>query len=311
MRTISVRFKSEGRNPKAERIPKPDAQNPADATDASPSGMNQIRPSAFGLFSDFGFRISDFALGIALAGLLIASPARAAGASRTYENKLTPLKRPKPLLADHPEWVEPIRETNRWEAPAIVNDPNADLHVRAWRWSYNARGIIEMPNHLRARQTAIILVHPWGIDDGQGWNSPEPAGVADFCTPGKNHLAAKHTRGVIDPFLKSLRGKVAVLLYSLPGSCDPIRLKLYRSFTHNPGPEERKQGAQELDAKLRDFKYRGEPLPATLSLTDDKPVVEYFKQFPGLDANARYNNAGFWDLPIPVTRDITVFPDDV
>src|SRR3989442_14835673 len=116
---------------------------------------------------------------------------------RTYENKLTPIKHPKPLLADHPEWVEPIRESNRWEAPAIVNDADADLHVRAWRWSYNARGIIEVPNHLRANQTALIMVHPWGIDDGQGWNTPEPAGVADFCTPAKNHIAARHTQTVI------------------------------------------------------------------------------------------------------------------
>ena len=46
---------------------------------------------------------------------------------RAYENKLTPIKHPKPLLADHPEWVEPVRETNRWETPAIVNDPDADL----------------------------------------------------------------------------------------------------------------------------------------------------------------------------------------
>jgi len=235
----------------------------------------------------------------------------AAESPRIYENRLTPIKRPKPLLADHPEWVEPIRETNRWEAPAIVNDPNADLHVRAWRWSYNARGIIEMPNHLRARATAIIMVHPWGIDDGQGWNTPEPAGVADFCTPAKNHLAAKHTRDVIDPFHKSLRGKVAAVLYSLPGSCDPIRRKLYRSFTHNPDPKERKQGAAELEAKLRGFEYRGEALPASLKLSEDRPVADYFKAFPGLDAGAHFNNAGFWDLPIPVTRDIEMYPDDV
>jgi nicotinamidase-related amidase len=230
---------------------------------------------------------------------------------RIYENKLTPVKHPKPLLADHPEWVEPIRETRRREAPPIINDAGADLHVRAWRWSYNARGIIETPNHVRASETAIIMVHPWGIDDGQGWNTPEPAGVADFCTPEKNHIAARHTREVIDPFLKSLRGKVATVLYSLPGSCDPIRRKLYRSFTHQPDEAERKQGALELDAKLRGFNYRGEPLPATLKLSEEKPVVDYFKQFPGLDAGARYNNAGFWELPIPVTRDITVFPDDV
>ncbi len=235
----------------------------------------------------------------------------AADAPRAYKNTLTPLLRPQPLLADHPEWVEPIRETNRWEAPAIVNDPGADLHVRAWRWSYNARGIIEMPNHLRAGQTAIIMVHPWGIDDGQGWDTPEPAGVADFCTPEKNHLAAKHTRGVIDPFHKSLRGKVGAILYSLPGECDPIRRKLYRSFTHNPDRNERQQGARELDVTLRGFKYQGEPLVTELTLSSDKPVVDYFKQFPGLDASDRYNNANFWKLPIPVTRDIQVHPEDV
>src|SRR6266704_5188648 len=104
MNATPVQFKSENRNPKAERNPKPEARNRAYATEVSPSGMNQIRISDFGLLSDFGFRISAFALGI----ILIASPARAAEASHTYENKLTPLKHPKPLLADHPEWVEPI-----------------------------------------------------------------------------------------------------------------------------------------------------------------------------------------------------------
>jgi nicotinamidase-related amidase len=46
-------------------------------------------------------------------------------------------------------------------------------------------------------------------------------------------------------------------------------------------------------------------------LSGDRPVVDYFKQFPGLDAGPRYNNAGFWDLPIPVTKDIDLHPDDV
>jgi hypothetical protein len=235
----------------------------------------------------------------------------AGNGTRPYSNQLAPIKEPRPLLADHPEWVEPIRETNRWEAAALVVDRDADLHVRAWRWSYNARGIIEMPNHLQASQTAIIMVHPWGIDDGQGWVSPEPAGVADFCTPQKNHLAAKHIRDVLAPFHKALRGHVAAVLYSLPGKCDPIRRKAYRSLDHVPGPEERKEGAQELDAKLRAFPYRGEPLPSTLSLSEDYPVVDYFKQFPGLDSSARFNNAGFWDLPIPLAIDVDASPEDI
>src|SRR5262249_59059837 len=130
---------------------------------------------------------------------------------------------PKPVVADHPEWVEPVRDLRRFEAPAIVDDAGADLHVRAWRFSYNSRGIIELPNHLRAAETAVIMVHPWGIDDGQGWKTPEPAGVCDFCTLPKNKLAARHTRDVINPFIKSLRGKAAFVMFILPGADDPIR----------------------------------------------------------------------------------------
>jgi hypothetical protein len=232
--------------------------------------------------------------------------------SRIYQNRLTPIKNPKPLLADFPEWIEPIRETNRFEAPILVDDKDADLSVRAWRFSYNARGIIEMPNKLRAKETAIIMVHPWGIDDGQGWNTPEPAGVSDFCTPQKNHLAAKHTSGVINPFLKSLRGKVSLVLFSLPGLEDPIRKKLYRSFKGSPTETERREGAKELSAKLTNFVYRGEPLQSSLKLSSDKPVVDYFKEFPGLDAHSgKYDPIGFWDLPIPVTSDIDLDPADV
>jgi hypothetical protein len=230
---------------------------------------------------------------------------------RKYENRLTPVRDPKPLLADHPEFVEPVREVARFEAPVLVDDPGADLHVRAWRFSYNARGVIEMPNRLRAAETALIVVHPWGIDDGQGWRTPEPAGVCDFCTPAKNALAARHTREVVNPFLKALRGKVALVMYSLPGDEDAIRKKLYRSFRGRPTEEQRHEGAKELKAKLSAFAYKGEPLPAALTLSKDRPVVDYFKQFPGLDAGPRFNNAGFWELPIPVTKDIDVCPDDV
>src|SRR6478672_2590030 len=203
-------------------------------------------------------RTRRFAL---LAALLAIGPAAAQPAAvaqtRVYENKLTRLKDPKPLLADYPDFVAPVKELTRYEAPPLVDDPAADLDVRAWRFSYNARGIVEMPNRLRAAETAVIMVHPWGIDDGQGWNTPEPAGVCDFCTPEKNHLAARHTREVIDPFLKSLRERVAFVMYSLPGREDSIRKKLYRSLRGSPTQQERREGARELHEKLNTFAYSG------------------------------------------------------
>jgi hypothetical protein len=253
--------------------------------------------------------LSRFA--VALTATLMLHLSAAEESVRTYQNQLTPIRHPKPLLADHPDYVEPVRENARFEAPAIVDEKGADLHVRAWRFSYNARGIIEAPNHLRADATALIMVHPWGTDDGQGWTTPEPAGAADFCTPTKNHLAGKHTRTVINPFLKSLRGKVALVMYSLPGGEDPIRKKLYRSFRGKPTDAERAEGATEMKAKLGNFSYRGGTLPASLKLSSDKPVVNYFEQFPGLDATDKFDPKGFWDLPIPVTVDVDVHPDDV
>jgi hypothetical protein len=243
---------------------------------------------------------------------LAATPASAAEPpTRAYANRLKPMKDPKPLLADHPEFVAPVTEAIRYEAPPLVEDDGADLHVRAWRFSYNARGIIEMPNHLKANETAVIMVHPWGIDDGQGWRTPEPAGVCDFCTPAKNALAARHTRSVIDPFLKSLRGRVAFTMFSLPGKEDPIRKKLYRSMRGTPSHSDRRIGEKELAARLAGFDYRAHPLPETLTLSSQMPVIDYFRQLPGLDAGPRYNGPGYWDLPIPVTKDVEYDANDV
>jgi hypothetical protein len=229
----------------------------------------------------------------------------------TYENRLTLILNPRPLLADHPEFVEPIKETSRYQAPSLVHEDHANLHVRAWRFSYNARGIIEMPNELRADQTAIIVVHPWAIDDGQGWRTPQPAGVAFACTPEKNRICLNHMTRVVDPFLKSLRGKVALVAYSLPGNEDPIRKKIYRSIHGRPTAKDRADGAKELTARLNDFSYHGQPLSPQLTLSVDKPVVDYFRQFPGLDASARFNHQGFWELPIPVARPLEVGPNDL
>src|SRR5262245_6975503 len=204
-------------------------------------------------------------------------PARSARGVRHYQNQLTPLANPAPLLGDYPEFVQPIVESRRFEAPLLVDDEGADLEVRAWRFSYNARGIIEMPNRLRLEETAVIMVHPGGIDDGQGWRPPEPAGVADFCTEEKNHLAGRHTREVIDPLLKRLRGRAAFIMYSIIGAKDPIRSKMYRTFDYRPTTAERAAAERELKQTLKGFEYTGEPLPSELTLSADKPVIDYFR----------------------------------
>lgn len=249
-----------------------------------------------------------------LAGLFVLLGATAVAqppGTRTYVNTLTPIENPKPLLADHPEFLQPIQEVAHYEAPILVNDEDADIAVRAWRFSYNARGIIEIPNKIRGDKTALICVHPWGIDDGQGWRTPEPAGVCDFCTPTKNHLSHEHIKKVLNPFIQSMRDKVAFVMYSQPGPEDPIRKKIYRSVRGKPTDAEREEGAKELHEKLNSFNYTGEPLISKFEVSNATPVIDYFKQFPGLDAGDRYNRAGFWKLPIPVVKSIETAPDDV
>lgn len=243
--------------------------------------------------------------------LALSVPAEDFAPKRIYKNELRKIENPAPLLAEHPEFVTPVIEKTRYEAPAIIDEEGADLEVRAWRFSYNARGIIEMPNHLRTDATALVVVHPWGIDDGQGWRTPEPAGVADFCTPEKNALSHEHIEKILNPFVHSMRGNVAMVLYSQPGGEDPIRKKIYRSIHGRPTAEQRAEGARELSKKLNGFNYKGEPLPAELKLSSTTPVIDYFREFPGLDSGDRFDPKGFWDLPIPVVKGIDVEPDDV
>jgi hypothetical protein len=247
----------------------------------------------------------------AIALLACVAAAQESPPTRPYRHRLTPLTDAAPLLGDQPDFIAPLRSGPRFEAPTLLDEEGADLTVRAWRFSYNARGVIEVPNRLQAKHTAILVVHPWGIDDGQGWQTPQPAGVAFACTPEKNRLALDHMKRVVNPFLQALRGKVGLVGYSLPGREDPIRKKLYRSVHGRPTEQERALGAKELTERLRSFAYQGEALPEQLTVRSDKAVIDYFRQVPGLDAGPRFNGPGFWDLPIPVAKPLAVDRADV
>lgn len=228
-----------------------------------------------------------------------------------YQNKLTRITNPQPILADYPDYVAPVLEQNHFLAPALINDRCGSLHVRAWRFSYNARGIIEIPNQLNAEQTAIVCVHPWGVDDGQGWKTPHPNGVAFGGTPLKNDGILKHSREVINPLLKSLRPHVNTILYSLPGDAISPRTDAYLTTVSKPDQNLRDKGRLRMLAKLKEFNYLAKPIPSTLTLDSELPVVDYFKQFQGIDSSAHYNGEGYWQLPIPVMNTIDVSKEDV
>lgn len=228
-----------------------------------------------------------------------------------YPLTLEPTSRPPPILADFPEFVEPLQSDRRFEAPPLVNDSGGTLRVRAWRWWYNARGIVEMDNRLQADATAIIVVHPWGVDDGHGLRTPEPAGIAFFCTEEKNQVVLAHMRQVLKPFLHSIRAEVALVGYSLPGSEDPVRKRLYASIVTTPDRLEPHAGERALASVLERHRFTGAPRPAHLDLSAERPVCTYFEATPATDAGDHYNGTGFWRLPMPIAKAVEHRSEDL
>lgn len=217
-----------------------------------------------------------------------------------YHNHLEKLADPPPLLADYPEFVEPMQCEDRYQAPPVVDDADGDLTVRAWRYWYNVRGIVEMQCRLQAKATAMIMVHPWGIDDGHGMRTPEPAGCAFFCTPEKNRLAARHIEQVINPFLRRLRARLGVVGFSMPLVEDDIRRLLYASINTSPGRLDPVEGERRLRKLFDARSFTGKPLAAEIELDATLPVHSYMTQTPSTDAHSGYNGEGFWQLPMPV-----------
>ncbi len=89
-----------------------------------------------GLAGALGLAAMRFGLGVAAAGFPGASgigghnpaasgPADAAGSipKRVYRNRLAVIEKPEPLLADYPEFVQPIVEKTRYEAPDCSTSP--------------------------------------------------------------------------------------------------------------------------------------------------------------------------------------------
>lgn len=227
-----------------------------------------------------------------------------------YHNTLTPVVDGPPMLADYPQFVEPLSAEHRFLAPPVVHEQDGRLLVRSWRYWYNPRGIVEFENRLDEQATAVMVVHPWGIDDNHGLRTPEPAGCGFFCTVEKNTVGLAHMREVIDPFLKRMRPRVNMIGYSLINTEDPIRKKLYASVLTEPEELDIETGERELAEALGGWNFTGEPLVPEFELDEQAPVRSYFEQNPSTEASNRYNRAGFWQLPMPLSRGIDHEPGD-
>jgi len=229
----------------------------------------------------------------------------------TYENTLQPIRNGPPILADFPDFVEPLRCEDRYLAPPVVNEPGGDLTVRAWRYWYNVRGIVEIENRIEGKATAIIMVHPWGIDDGHGLRTPEPAGCAFFCTWEKNRIVRPHIEQVVNPFLRRLRERVGLVGYSMPLVEDDLRKLLYASMTTPPEALNPVEGERRLKALVDAQDFTGKPLVREIELDPSHPARSYMTQTPSTDARTGYNGERFWELPMPVHAALDRRPNDL
>jgi len=179
----------------------------------------------------------------------------------------TPIVAPDTILGDWPasdvDWtlyVEPIApgEFARFTGPPLVDTTGGDLFVRAWNYTASVPGlgvpgIVESRNVLRSDETALILVHPWGIEDGQGWGYPQAYNAYGYAFVGylaDNLLVLDHMDDLLKPWVDSVRGRLPVVAYSLPGGPDIVRGRLYRDYDSQPGAALRAQGQVQIEAYL-------------------------------------------------------------
>ena len=229
----------------------------------------------------------------------------------TYEHSLRKIENPEPILADYPEYIEPLQYETRYLAPPVVNEEDGELLVRSWRYWYHVRGIVEMENRLEAKATAIMNLHPWGVDDGHGLKTPEPNGVVLFCARFKNDFSLEHIKDVVNPFMRRLRPHIAVVVHSLTTREDGIRKLLYPSISTTPEELDVALGEKLLAELLGNHKFEGQPLISKLTLDAQKPLPGYFEQTPPVDAGDYYNGPGFWELPMPIVKGLDFGEGDI
>lgn len=185
-------------------------------------------------------------------------------------------------------------------ANPVIVDENPTLRVRAWRWSYNLDGIVSMNNYLNGENTAILIVHPWGIDGNDNIDTPRPNGVVFMGTREKNLIYHRHLRDVVNPFLNRMRGNVKLVAYSLPGIPDEIRECMYRSPVSVGLEFSIDRGRNQYDLLKKSKNLKGNYMEVIHS---DHTIKDYFIHNRGMDDSVKYDGE-FWDIPILLSNDL-------
>lgn len=207
------------------------------------------------------------------------------------EAAYTRITNPDAIFDDNPDYISPIlpNEFRRYLESPIVENAGGDISLRAWRFSPMVGGLAESYNVLASEKTALIVVHPWGIEDGQGWDFPQAynaSGYAFMGTLPDNIHYNNHVNDVVKGLVDSLRGRLPLVVYGMPGSADDTRYNIYRDYTHQPSLADRVVGQAEMEDYLSDLSGSEQP--------DRIPVNQNLQAAPG-DVVA-YDDLGYAQL---------------
>ena len=217
----------------------------------------------------------------------------------------------------HQLWVDQPNDPLYLELALRTDGDDAYQHLLAQAIHVDRRNIPGLTATLslltefgKSDATPIVLKHFRGAESDAAklaclstlgkWGSDE---ITDELLAEYDSASPAIRSSIVDSLLARSDSALKLLECVDAGTIDPLQIPMDQV--------RRAAGRKELSGILNSFDYHGEPLQQTLELSRDLPVGDYFKQFPGLQAGDRFNNKGFWEMPIPVSSDVTLHHDDV
>ena len=157
-----------------------------------------------------------------------------------------------------------VTKDRRWSTR-----PAAILWCGPGNYSSTLDGIVESNNILAGEKTALIVVNPWGIEDGQGWDFPKPYNSSGYAFLGMlpdNFHYNNQLDDAVKDFVDDTRGRVPLVVYGMPGSADSTRYKLYRDYTHQPSVADMVEGQTEIETYLAGLSGWPNKIPVNAAL---------------------------------------------
>ncbi len=213
------------------------------------------------------------------------------------------------FLNHYPPYFDSIVLENSISGAPIILKDSSMLSIRAMRYSYNFRSMIIHDINIDPQETALIVIHPIDIDNGE-ISTVMPLGAYFMGTPSKNTIASKHMKEVLNPFIQKMRKQLKKIIFIMPFYSKTDLVKLY-SMKGDTYQGIDSNYLNEYLLKINKYNYEGIDTHLPLILKGRSILNSYFNEFPGLMLNNTKNNIEFSKLPFRINRDIILSEGDL